>query len=81
VSVKIFEQRERECSYDYKTMITTNLIYTFSQTVIDSSKRKSKKTGVKNKKDPEEEMIIEEYEGYCEECAVTDQAPKCSICG
>lgn len=62
-------------------MITTNLIYTFSQTVIDSSKRKSKIIDTRSKRDPEEEMIVEEYEGYCEECSVTDKAPKCSICG
>ena len=62
-------------------MIAANLIYNFSQTVIDSSKHNPKKIGSKPKEDPEENLIVEEYEGYCEDCAVIDATPKCPICG
>jgi len=62
-------------------MVTTNLIYSFSQTVIDASRRKSKKAHVESKTDPDENLIIEEYEGSCEDCLEKTQEPKCPICG
>lgn len=62
-------------------MITTNLIYSFSQAVNDSTKRKTKKTEAEIKADPDENLIIEEYEGYCEDCAEKAETPKCPICG
>lgn len=61
-------------------MISTNLIYSFSQTVLDSSKQRSKKSLPNGKEDADENLIVEEYEGYCEDCAVTDETPKCPIC-
>lgn len=64
-----------------KKMIATNLIYSFSQTVNDSRKRKSKKIEAEEKTDPDENLIIEEYEGSCDDCLEKTQEPKCPICG
>lgn len=64
-------------------MIAASLIYNLGQTVLDSSKITSKKSSKtqKNTSDPQENQIIEDYEGECEKCQNTKPQKSCSICG
>ena len=63
--------------------MNTTLMYSFGQTILDSSDISlKKKTKVKlQTKDPEEHQIIEDYEGECEKCQNTKPQKTCSICG
>ncbi len=64
-------------------MMNTTLMYSFGQTILDSSDISlKKKTKVKlQTKDPEEHQIIEDYEGECEKGQNTKPQKTCSICG
>ena len=62
--------------------MNTTLVYSFGQTVLDSSSKPSKgKSKVKlEAKDPDEHQIIEDYEGECEKCESQKPQKACSIC-
>ena len=62
-------------------MINTNLVYNFGQSIIDSSYESKKKPPKKVKtKDPEENQIIEAFEGECEQCEQEKIHKACTIC-
>lgn len=63
-------------------MFNTDVLYNLGQTVLSSS-GEFKKSGKKARTstDPEENQIIEEYEGDCEECEKSQAPKKCPICG
>jgi hypothetical protein len=59
-------------------MMNTTLVTSFAQMIYESSsKKKSQKAQTK---DPEENQIIETYEGECEQCENIKPQKTCSIC-
>lgn len=63
-------------------MMNTSLIYNFGQTILDSSHESKKKPPKKvEAKDPEENQIIEQFEGDCEKCEQEKLKKPCSVCG
>lgn len=61
-------------------MINTNILYSFGQTVFDSSLAKKKSKIKFEAKDPDEDQIVEGFEGDCEQCEIEKLKKPCSIC-
>lgn len=62
-------------------MMNTTLVSSFGQTVLDSSKLVKKPKVKIETRDPEENQIIESYEGECEQCEEDKPHKVCPICG
>lgn len=62
-------------------MMNTMLVTSFGQMIFESSSVKKKHLSPPKNKDPEENQIIETYEGECEECENVKLQKTCSICG
>lgn len=61
-------------------MINTNVINGFGQIFLDSTKISKSKIKFEAK-DPEEDKIIEGFEGHCEQCETEKLKKPCTICG
>lgn len=64
----------------FKKMINTNLIYSFSQIVIDSSGKDLRESFSSKDAESDENLIVEDYEGTCEECEKDLKKPSCPVC-
>lgn len=61
-------------------MINASVVYSLGQTVLDSSKLKKKALTKLESKDPEEDQIIEGFEGDCEQCEIEKLKKPCTVC-
>lgn len=79
---RLAERRRISDGCQLHKMINTNLVYSFGQTVLEFAKKPSPKASIKVAiKDPDENQIIEGYEGECDECLNTKPQKACPICG
>jgi hypothetical protein len=63
-----------------KIMMNTTLVYSFGQVIYEASSKKKPQKTQQRSKDPEENQIIEEYEGECEQCENNKPQKTCSVC-
>jgi hypothetical protein len=61
-------------------MMNTTLVYSFGQVFYEASLKQKPLEVSQKGKDPEENQIIEDYEGECEQCENTKPQKTCSIC-
>lgn len=60
-------------------MISTNIVSSFGQVILASSKIVVPKVKLEIK-DPEEDQIIEGLDGECEQCEIEKLKKPCTIC-
>lgn len=60
-------------------MISANIVHSFGQTILDSSKMVVPKVKLEIK-DPEEDKIVEGFDGECEQCEIEKFKKPCTIC-
>ena len=64
-------------------MMNATVVFNLGQTILDSYKESPKKAPkIKlEAKDPEENQIVEGFDGECEKCEPVKPQKACSICG
>lgn len=61
--------------------MNTTLVFSYGQMILDSGKSLKKEDLQLEPQDPDEQQIVEGYEGECEKCQQTKPQKACTICG